>query len=220
MRLNEIREIPAVLQSQETFTLACFWTLLNLDLIQTWCDDRYCCTLYFDTITSRIDCDLHSRSQECGEAKTFVTIFLQSFEWNLVCRWDLLVWVWMIFTFIQFHSCMRKKYPFFSQQLGSWCGRNSVCCHNLFVYWSLYYFYFAQIIVKGEHSADMILWRIYMFNIIMCQDTCELICFKLGMMLNITKLYSFIPMWMTVMLTQGDRVLGKLELVKLFCCKQ
>ena len=81
MRLNEIREIPAVLQSQETFTLACFWTLLNLDLIQTWCDDRYCCTLYFDTIASQIDCDLHSRSQECGEAKTSVTIFLQSCEW-------------------------------------------------------------------------------------------------------------------------------------------
>ena len=30
----------------------------------------------------------------------------------------------------------------------------------------------------------------YMFNIVMCQDTYELICFKLGMMLDTTKLYS------------------------------
>ena len=30
----------------------------------------------------------------------------------------------------------------------------------------------------------------YMLNIVMCQDTCELICFKLGMMLNTAELYS------------------------------
>ena len=33
----------------------------------------------------------------------------------------------------------------------------------------------------------------YTSNIIMCQDTCEPICFKLGMMLNTTELYSWIP---------------------------
>ena len=31
------------------------------------------------------------------------------------------------------------------------------------------------------------------FNIIMCQDTCELIFFKLSMILNTTKLYGMIP---------------------------
>ena len=49
-----------------------------------------------------------------------------------------------------------------------------------------------------------------MINIVLCQDTCELISFKLGMALDRTKLYSVIPVWMTLMFTQGHR--GKLEL--------
>ena len=60
----------------------------------------------------------------------------------------------------------------------------------------------------------------YAFNIVICHDTRELICFKLGMMLNTTKLYSLIPSWMTLMFTQGHSVtIGKLELVQSFCCK-
>ena len=54
----------------------------------------------------------------------------------------------------------------------------------------------------------------YMFNIVMCQDTYEPICFKLGIKLNMTKLYSFIPVWMTLMFTQGHMVTGKLEFVQ------
>ena len=46
----------------------------------------------------------------------------------------------------------------------------------------------------------------YTFNIVMCQDTCELICFKLGMMLYTTKLYSLIPVWSTLIFTQGHWV--------------
>ena len=30
----------------------------------------------------------------------------------------------------------------------------------------------------------------YTFDIVMCKDTCEPICFKLGMMVNTSKLYS------------------------------
>ena len=33
----------------------------------------------------------------------------------------------------------------------------------------------------------------YTYNIIMCQDTCEPVYFKLSMMLNISRLYSLIP---------------------------
>ena len=47
----------------------------------------------------------------------------------------------------------------------------------------------------------------------MCQDTCEPICFKFGLMLYATKLYSFIPVCMTLMFTQGYRVMGKNELL-------
>ena len=42
-----------------------------------------------------------------------------------------------------------------------------------------------QGIVKGKNSADFMK---YTFSIIMFQETCDTICFKLGMMLNISKL--------------------------------
>ena len=56
----------------------------------------------------------------------------------------------------------------------------------------------------------------YTFNIFLCQDTCELICFKLGMMQDTTKLYKLIPVWMTLMFTQGHR---KVKLVQSACHK-
>ena len=59
----------------------------------------------------------------------------------------------------------------------------------------------------------------YRLNVILCQDTCELICFKLGLMLNTTELYTLIPVWMTLMFTQDHRVTGKLVLVQSLCCK-
>ena len=59
----------------------------------------------------------------------------------------------------------------------------------------------------------------YTFIIVMYQDTCEPVCFKLGVMLNTTKFYSLIPLLMTLMFTQGHRDRGKLELVQSFCCK-
>ena len=45
--------------------------------------------------------------------------------------------------------------------------------------------YFAQVRLKGENSTDVIFMKY-----ITCQDICEQICFKLGMMLNIAKLCS------------------------------
>ena len=59
----------------------------------------------------------------------------------------------------------------------------------------------------------------YMFNIVLCQDICEPICFELGRMLNMTKLYSLIAVWMPLMFAQSHRVTGDLELVQSFCCK-
>ena len=49
-----------------------------MDYIQTWCDDRYYCSLHFDT--SLIDLDLDSRSQECEKAKTSAPIISQSLQ--------------------------------------------------------------------------------------------------------------------------------------------
>ena len=42
-------------------------------------------------------------------------------------------------------------------------------------------------------------------------DACEQICFKLGMMLDMTRLYSLIEILMTLMFTQGHRGMGRLE---------
>ena len=59
----------------------------------------------------------------------------------------------------------------------------------------------------------------YTIKIVMCQDTCEPICFRLGVVLNTTKLYHLIPVWMTLMVTQGHRLTGRVEFVQSFCCK-
>ena len=56
----------------------------------------------------------------------------------------------------------------------------------------------------------------FTINILLCQDTYEPIHFKLGMLLDMTKLYSLISVWMTMMFTQGHKVMGKLELVQSF----
>ena len=56
----------------------------------------------------------------------------------------------------------------------------------------------------------------YMINIVLCWDICEPICFKLGMVLYMTKLYTLIPVWMTLMFTQGHRKAG---IVQSVCCK-
>ena len=54
---------------------------------------------------------------------------------------------------------------------------------------------------------------------IVIRDTGELICFNVDMTLNTSSLFSLIPVWMTLMFTQGGSVMGKVELVQSFCCK-
>ena len=59
----------------------------------------------------------------------------------------------------------------------------------------------------------------YTFNIGLHQDTCEPICFKLGMMLGTTKLFRMIPIKVTFTISQGHRVIENLEFMQSFCCK-
>ena len=47
-------------------------------------------------------------------------------------------------------------------------------------------FVFAQVVLKGENSANVIFMK-YTFNIVMCQDTYKLICFKLSVIRKATK---------------------------------
>ena len=43
----------------------------------------------------------------------------------------------------------------------------------------------------------------------LCQNSCESIAVKLGMMPDTTKLYSMVPVWMILTFIQGHRVTGK-----------
>ena len=54
--------------------------------------------------------------------------------------------------------------------------------------------------IQGRELCWHDFYAICTFNIIMCQDTCEPVCFKLGVMLDTTQLYSLIPVWVTFML--------------------
>ena len=126
--------------------------------------------------------------------------------------------VLMTLTFILGDSCIRnqKLCCQVSRKFRYWFGWNLVCCHNLFVE------AYAKLLLLKFCSRREFCWNGFMnctINIIMCQDTCERICFKLGMMLNTTKLYTLIPVSITLVFTQGHRVTGKLELVQSFCFK-
>ena len=122
----------------------------------------------------------------------------------------------MTLTLIQSHSCMR------SQKLRcSFLSQNSLLIWMKFRMLSqpklVLNLFYSRIILRGELCwCDFMK---YVFNIVLCQDTCEPIHFKLGMMLKTTKLNSLIPVWMSFMFTEGHWVTGKLELVQSFCCK-
>ena len=79
----------------------------------------------------------------------------------------------------------------------------------------------VNLICTSTIQEKILCWRFmkYMFNLVLCQDNYEWICFKLGMVLSTTELNSLIPVWMTFMFTQDHRVMGNLELVQSFCCK-
>ena len=71
---------------------------LQMELIQTWHDDRYYCTLHFDTSLTYLELDSRSQVQE---SKIFCDNYLQvfnRFEWNLIYYWELLVW-WTSYSF-------------------------------------------------------------------------------------------------------------------------
>ena len=197
-----------------------------MDLIQTWFNDRYNCTLHFDT--NVIDLDRDSRSRECEKAKACAPIISQSFqsiwmEFGILLR---LVGVMIDEPHTRFISCVQYSrertiylYDFvcpFYRKFKYRFGWNSACCHNLLVPRKLMLNLFCTSNVQERGPC----WRDFMkytLNTVMCQDTCEPICFKLGMNQSTIKLHSLIPVWMTLMFSH--RVTGKVKLVQSFCCK-
>ena len=66
--------------------------------------------------------------------------------------------------------------------------------------------YFARLIFKGDNCTYIIFFIKYALNIGLGPDTCEVICFKLGLMLDTNKFYCIIPAWMTITFTQGHSI--------------
>ena len=104
----------------------------------------------------------------------------------------ILISVRMTLTFIQAYSYMRNQklwcsfsHKFgssFSHKFGRWFGRNWEWCHNLFVEAH------AKLVLYSIQGKKLC-WRNlvkYAINIVLCRNT----CFKLGRMLDTTKLYS------------------------------
>ena len=101
--------------------------------------------------------------------QTFTDQFL-SFSFKLVMMIEatklyILKSVWMTLTFIQGHSCMKnqKLWCPYSRRFMYQFGLNSVCRHNLLVYWSSCKIKqkqnkkkFPQIIFKGGNCANVI----------------------------------------------------------------
>ena len=89
--------------------LACIWMFVNWFASNLY-DDRYCCTLHFDT--SLIYHDLDSRShRSTGKQHLRHTLshkVFYRFKRNLVYCWDLLVW-WTLYTFYLIHSVFKRE---------------------------------------------------------------------------------------------------------------
>ena len=136
-----------------------------------------------------------------------------------------LISVWMIFTFIQGNSCIKKKkkktlVSIFSQiWVLVWMKFSMLRQPVLFLRPLLNLLCINKQRNIQPRELSWCCFLKYTFNIVMCQDTSEPICFKLGIMLNAVKLCNGIPVWMTLLFTQGHRGKGKLELVQSFCWK-
>ena len=111
-----------------------------------------------------------------------------------ITKFYVLTPIWMTLTFIQGHSCMgsQKRVTIFSQNFNLTIGLDEI------QYVATIWFVEAHadyILHKNNQGGEMC-WRDfikYTLNMVMCQDSCELICLKFCMMHNTTKLCNLIP---------------------------
>ena len=76
----------------------------------------------------------------------------------------------------------------------------------------------CMINIKGKNSTEVMFIKNRIKNGLHLY-TYELISFKLGMMMGMTKLYILIPVGISLTFTQGLRVTRKLKLLQPFRCK-
>ena len=105
----------------------------------------------------------------------------------------ILISVYVTLTFIQGHSCMtnRKLRCSFLRKFAIHLDENQYVATNCM---------FAEPHARFSCTSNIqgreLCWRDYIkytINIVLCRDTCEQICFKIGMMLVTTRLYSLVP---------------------------
>ena len=72
-------------------------------------------------------------------------------------------------------------------------------------------------IFKGENTAEMIWWK--EVNVGLYSDMYRLISFKFGMMIDTTKLYRLIPLWMTSTVTESHIYMRMQKLLHSFSQK-
>ena len=125
--------------------------------------------------------------------------------------------VWITFIFIQSHRKMKIK-NFCVHLLATWSINLDEIQYatTILDLLKLMLNLFCTSSIQGREFCWLDFMRC-MFSIVMFQEPCKMIYFKLGIMLITTKLYSVIPVRITLMSTQRHRVTGNLELVQSFC---
>ena len=135
-----------------------------------------------------------------------------------VAKLYILISLWMALTFIQDHSCMRNKKTLVSHfsQIGKpiWMKLSILPQPG-----GLLKFMLDLVCISTVQGRELCWCNLmkYRFDFIMCQNACKQIYFIFGLMLSTPKLYSLIPVWMTLMFIQDHRISGKLELMQSFC---
>ena len=117
----------------------------------------------------------------------------------------ILVSVWMTLTFIHGHSCMKRNASVsIFLEISLLILTNFRMLLQLVDLLKLKLNLFCTNNIQGRKHCwhDFIKYTV---NIVLCWDISEPICFKLDMMWDMTILYSLIPVWMTLKLTQGHR---------------
>ena len=120
-------------------------------------------------------------------------------------KFYILISVWVTLMFIQGHRCMRnqKRRCPSSRKCRYRFGWNSICCYNLLLLSMLMLFssFLCMSCIQRELCLRGFI-KIYVYRRHVSGHIWT-DCFKLWMMINTTRRYTWIPVWMTLMFTQG-----------------
>ena len=132
-------------------------------------------------------------------------------------KFYILITVWMTLTFSQGHICLRKLLKsvlIFSQISQSiWLKRSMFPQPVGLLRFRLNTFRVISVQGRELYSADFVR---YTLNIDLHSEAYQPISFKLGLMIDTSKLDILIPVYMTLTFNEGHRVIKNLECVHFF----